>query len=52
MNDPDLNELYIVDDTFYRLAKVVVYTEGKTPKETCKEILDLLKRIPPVLEDE
>jgi len=51
INDQDLNELYIVDDTFYRLAKVVVYTESKAPQETCQEILDLLRRIPPVLKD-
>lgn len=52
MDAPDLNELYIADDTFYRLAKAVVYTEEKTPEATCQEILALASRIPPISKDE
>jgi shikimate kinase len=36
--NPDLNELFLADDRFFRLAKQVVYTEGKTPAEICEEI--------------
>jgi hypothetical protein len=39
---PDLNELFIVDDTFFKLARFVVYTQGKTPDETGDEVLVVL----------
>jgi shikimate kinase len=39
---PDLNNLYIADDTFFALAKVVITTEGRTPEETCAEVLTAL----------
>ena len=39
---PDFNALYFKDRTFWDLAKFVVYTEGKTPEETCGEVLEKL----------
>ena len=39
---PDFNTLYFKDRTFWDLAKFVVYTEGKTPEETCGEVLEKL----------
>jgi len=41
--EDDFNVLYFKDKTFWDIAKFVMYTEGKTPKETCKEILEKLK---------
>ncbi len=42
------NEYFIRHPGNYELAKFVVYTQGKTPEETCDEILCLvdLKQIP------
>lgn len=40
---PDFNTLYFKDRTFWDLAKFVVYTQRKTPEETCEEIAGLLK---------
>lgn len=37
--EPDLNELFLADDRFFRLAKLVIYTEGRTPAEVCEEIV-------------
>lgn len=37
--NPDLNEILLADDCFQRLAKYTFYTSGKTPAETCREIL-------------
>lgn len=34
----DLNEEFLRDDRFMRLAKHVVYTAGKSPVEVCEEI--------------
>lgn len=36
---PDLNEHLIKHRSNHELAKFVVYTKGKTPEETCDEIL-------------
>lgn len=41
---PDFNILYFKDKTFWDIAKFVVYTEGKTPEETCEEILKKLMK--------
>ena len=40
---PDFNVLYFKDRTFWDIAKFVVYTEGKTPEETCEEVIKKLK---------
>lgn len=40
---PDFNSLYFKDRTFWGIAKFVVYTEGKTLKETCDEIIKKLQ---------
>lgn len=44
-DEPDLNELYFQNGnrTFWELAKHVLYTEGKTPEETCEEVLRHMK---------
>lgn len=41
---PDFNVLYFKDKTFWDIAKVIVYTEGKTPEETCGEVLNKLQK--------
>ncbi len=41
--DEDFNTLYFKDKTFWDIAKTVVYTEEKTPEETCEEILGTLQ---------
>jgi shikimate kinase len=43
---PDLNALYFQggNRTFWEIAKQVLYTNGKTPEETCEEVLSLLAR--------
>jgi shikimate kinase len=45
-DEPDLNELYFQNGnrTFWEIAKHVIYTHGKTPEETCAEVLSLLKQ--------
>lgn len=40
--DEDFNILYFKDKTFWTIAKHVIYTQGKTPKQTCEDILELL----------
>lgn len=40
---PNINEHFIKHHSNYDLAKYTVYTKGKTPEETCAEILSLLK---------
>lgn len=40
--EPNLNEHFIQHHSNYDLAKHTVYTKGKTPEETCAEILQLL----------
>ena len=42
----DFDELFVKHPSNSRLAKFVVYTEGKTPEQTCAEILALLSRVP------
>ena len=44
-NEEDLNTLYFINGnrTFWDIAKHVVYTEGKTPEETCDEVIEKLK---------
>jgi shikimate kinase len=37
--DINLNEIFVRHPSNHRLAKYTVYTEGKTPRETCSEIL-------------
>lgn len=39
---PNLNDHFIKHHSNYDLAKFVVYTKGKTPEETCDEILRLI----------
>jgi shikimate kinase len=41
---PDFNALYFQSGnrTFWDIAKHVLYTDGKTPEETCEEVLRLL----------
>jgi shikimate kinase len=40
----EVNEHFIRHHSNYDLAKFIVYTEGKTPEETCEEILNWLRR--------
>lgn len=37
-----VNEHFVRHPSNYQLAKFVVYTKGKMPPETCKEIMDLV----------
>ncbi len=37
--DINLNEIFVRHPSNHRLAKYTVYTEGKTPRETCSDIL-------------
>ena len=39
----DFHEHFVSHHSNYDLAKHIVYTEGKTPVETCAEIIDLIK---------
>lgn len=41
----DINRHFLEHHTYYDLAKFVVYTEGKTPEETCQEILSLIREV-------
>jgi shikimate kinase len=41
---PNLNEHFIKHHSNYDLAKHTVYTKGKTPEETCKEILEITSK--------
>jgi shikimate kinase len=45
--EPYINDLYTVDDTFFALARFVVCTQGKTPEETCEDVLATLGIVPP-----
>lgn len=36
---PDINEHFLTHRSNYELAKLIVYTAGRTPEETCTEIL-------------
>ncbi|WBW96456.1 shikimate kinase [Oceanirhabdus sp. W0125-5] len=37
------NNLFINNPSNEKLAKIIVYTDGKTPEETCEEIISKLK---------
>ena len=39
----DLNARFLRHHTYYDLARITVYTKGKTPEETCQEILERIK---------
>lgn len=39
----ELNEHFVKHPSNQRLAKVTIYTEGKSPQETCDEILEKIK---------
>lgn len=41
-SDRKVNEHFVRHVSNYKLAKFIVYTKGKTPQETCDEILDSL----------
>ena len=36
------HEYFLGQEPYYRLAKHIVYTQGKTPAETCDEIIELV----------
>jgi len=38
------NELFVKNRSNEKLAKLIVYTKGKTPEETCDEIINKLSR--------
>jgi shikimate kinase len=40
--NPDLNELFLMDNQFYKMAKYVIYTNGKSAAETSDEIIKTL----------
>jgi len=40
---PNINEHFIRQHSNYDLAKVVVYTKGKQPEETCEEIVHFIE---------
>ena len=39
----DINAHFLRHHTYYDLARITVYTRGKTPEETCQEILERVK---------
>ena len=41
--NPDLNELFLADERFFRLARQVFYTDGKSPEAVAGEMLAGLK---------
>ena len=42
----DLSAHFIKHHTYTDLARITVYTQGKSPEETCQEILERLKIVP------
>lgn len=40
----DLIPYFLKHHTYYDLAKIIVYTQGKSPQETCMEILEQVRR--------
>ena len=42
--DPDLNELFLADDRFFRLARQVFTTDGKAPQALVDEMLARLSK--------
>ncbi len=43
---PNINEHFVRHSSNDKLAKFTVYNKGKTPEETCEEILNLIERDP------
>ena len=41
--DLDINEHFVKHHSNYDLATIIVYTKGKSPEETCDEILSLVR---------
>jgi shikimate kinase len=41
--EADLNRYALADDTLERLARYTLFTEGRSPEETCREVLDLVR---------
>jgi hypothetical protein len=39
----DINAHFLRHHSYYNLAKITVYTKGRTPEETCQEILERVK---------
>jgi shikimate kinase len=51
----DFHEHFVKHHSNYDLAKHIVYTEGKTPEETCAEIIEIItgsRHAPPINEEE
>ena len=44
--EPDINEHFITHASNYELAKFTVFTAGRTPEDSCTEILDLIATAP------
>lgn len=40
---PDINEFFLTHPSNRRLAKFIVYTNGKSPEQTCEDILRLVQ---------
>jgi hypothetical protein len=40
---PEHNARFLHHHSYYDLATITVYTKGKTPEETCEEILERIK---------
>ena len=43
--NPDLNELFLADERFFRLARQVFITDGKTPQALVDEMLARLSKV-------
>lgn len=44
MPEDDLNTLFFKDNSFFDIAKFIIYTEGKTPKQSINEISAILTK--------
>jgi shikimate kinase len=44
-DQPNINEHFVRHASNYHLAKLIVYTKGKTPEETCSEILHSIEEV-------
>ena len=42
----DLTTRFLKHHTYYDLARITIYTRGRTPEETCQEILERVKMRP------
>ena len=40
----DLNARFLRHHTYYDLARITIYNQGKTPEETCQEILERVNK--------